>query len=166
MSNRGLTNLLRTGGLTKFHVSREGAAAVAERGNPYPVFAGERYVGRFSAKESVNEAHRFEKKENREAKRKKGDDSDEGDSSSDDDGPHFKSTGIHAKGSDAGACPSRPFHSPAPHATLTPYTPHQTATARPARARRRRSPASVTQTRMGRWTRLKKSSSESPITQI
>ena len=108
MSNPGLNRLLRTGGLTNFHVSRDGASAVAARGNPHTMFSGERYVGRFSAKtedKSYNSAHNFEKKENREKggkgeKRKKDDDSD---SDSDDggDGPHFKSDGIHKKGSDA-----------------------------------------------------------------
>ena len=118
MSNPALTRLLR-GGLSDFHVGRDSAAAVAARGNPHPLFAGEVYAGRFSAKteeKGYNSSHNFEKKENREEKggkkdgkgekRKKGDDSDD---DSDDDGPHFKSDGIHAKGSDAGTLRSSPF---------------------------------------------------------
>lgn len=104
MSNPALNRLLRTGGLTDFHVGRDGAAATAARGNPHIMFAGETYQGRFSAK-SYAESHNFEKKENREEKgsksekRKKGGDDGSG-SDSDDDGPHFKKDGVPKKGSD------------------------------------------------------------------
>lgn len=104
MSNPALNRLLRSGGVSNFHVGRGGAEAVARRGDPFPVFNGETYYGRFSAKtedKSEAKAQDFSKKENREGKgekRKKED----GDSSSDeDDGPHFKRSGIHKSGADA-----------------------------------------------------------------
>ena len=102
MSNPALNRFLRSGGVTNFHVGRGGTEAVARRGDPFPVFAGETYRGRFSMKTedkgSEAKSNDFAKKENREKgeKRKK----DDGDSSDDDDGPHFKSDGVPKKGSD------------------------------------------------------------------
>ena len=105
MSNPALNRLLRSGGVSNFHVGRGGAEAVSRRGDPYPIFAGETYRGRFSAKtedKSEAKAHDFSKKENREGKgeKRKKEDGDS-DSDEDDDGPHFKGSGIHKKGSDA-----------------------------------------------------------------
>ena len=104
MSNPALNRLLRSGGVNNFHVGRGGAEAVSRRGDPFPVFAGETYSGRFSAKtEDKSEAtsHDFAKKENREKgeKRKKDDGASDSDSG-DDDGPHFKGSGVPKKGSD------------------------------------------------------------------
>ena len=106
MSNPALNRLLRTGGLGEFHVGRDGAVAVSRRNDPYTMFVGETYHARFSAAE-MDHKKEYQKKENREEsggkkdkKRKK--DGDDSDSDSDGgDGPHFKSDGIHAKGSDA-----------------------------------------------------------------
>ena len=110
MSNPGLNRMLRAG-LSDFHVGRD-TSAVSQRNNPYTMFSGETYHGRFSAKaESGYRAdHNFEKKENREdkggkdkgdgkgEKKRKKEDGDS-DSDDDDDGPHFKSK-VPEKGSD------------------------------------------------------------------
>ena len=108
MSNRGLDRLLRSGGLTDFHVGRDAAAAVSRRGNPHTMFSGETYRGRFSMNkakdaEGYKKEHAFEKKENREGKsekRKKSDD----DSGSESDGEGGGGGGkkrIYKKGEDA-----------------------------------------------------------------
>ena len=164
MSNPALNRFLRSGGVNNFHVGRGGTEAVARRGDPFPVFAGETYRGRFSMKTedkgSEAKSNDFAKKENREKgeKRKK----DDGESSSDDEdgGPHFKKDGIHKKNSDAGAQSSRK-HDFIPVTTLlqtlTCIVFAQTETGRRARARTRRSLASPTRTRMAKLTLLRRS---------
>jgi len=99
MSNPGLNRLLRGGGLTEFHV-----VAAGRRQSGPPTFNGERFE--FSAaKTEYKKEHDFSKKDNREEKgeKKRKKEGKEGDDSSsdDEDGPHFKSSGIHKKGSDA-----------------------------------------------------------------
>jgi hypothetical protein len=97
MSNPALNRLLRSGGVTNFHVGRGGAEAVSRRGDPFPVFAGETYRGRFSAKTEAKgseaKSNDFAKKENREKGEKRKKDDGESDSDSGDDGPHFKGKG-------------------------------------------------------------------------
>lgn len=162
MSNPALNRLIRSGGVNNFHVSRGGAEAVSRRGDPYPIFGGETHHGRFSAKteeKSEAKSHDFAKKENREGggegkKRKKDDESDD----DDDDGPHFKKSGIHARGSDAGAqSPASIIPVTIVFQTLTCIVVAQTETARRAKARTRRSQASWTRTRMAKLTRLRRS---------
>ena len=69
MSNPALLRMLRSGATTDMHVSRDSASAVAQRGNPHVLFSGETYHGRFSMNKS--EGHEFQKKETREAGKKK-----------------------------------------------------------------------------------------------
>ena len=83
MSNPALNRLLRSGGLSDFHVGRE--APAARLGDPHVLFAGERFHATFSAKteeKGYNKAHDFSDKKNREdpKKRKKDDGSSDGSS--------------------------------------------------------------------------------------
>lgn len=100
MSNPGLLRLLH-GGLNQFHTGRRDRSR-----DPYPVFNGE--MRTFSA--YANETRDFQKKSNREEgkdskKHKKSGSDSSSDDESDSGGPNFNSSGIHAKGSDAGVLP-------------------------------------------------------------
>ena len=101
MSNPGLNRLLRSGGLTDFHVSRAGASAIAQRGNPHVLFSGEVYHGQFSMNKSKDaegyrQSHAFEKKENREGKKEE-----ESDSEDESEGRPSKKKRIYEPGEDA-----------------------------------------------------------------
>lgn len=104
MSNRALLSFLQGGDrLTAFHL---GAAGPAGRREGPTHFSGERFE--FSAKthggDAATDKKDYSKKENREEsgpKKKKAKTDDDSGSDSDGDGPHYKSDGIHKKGSDA-----------------------------------------------------------------
>ena len=89
MSHPALNRLMRSGGLTDFHIGRSGSAAHV--GNPHVMFAGERYVHLASAmkyekSDKAESKSDFSKKEHREKGGKRGreDGSTTGDNSSSD----------------------------------------------------------------------------------